>query len=240
MSLINKLLHPIDLRRDVRAHITEMFHYLPQRAIIYDIGCGNKPFAKILKELGCEYIGVDIDGGFYGDDMVDLAGSAYSVPITDNTADAVLSVQVIEHLERPREALNEAYRILKSNGVMFISFPFLYPIHAPPYDYMRYTHFFFIRAAEEVGFEILEQQEMSGYWYVTGMNVGLYLQAFDRGLLQRIGIIRLFIATAQWVCRGLHRLEGGLFAIMNRNVNGFRQAWTANYVFVLKKTEDRL
>jgi len=57
---------------------------------------------------------------------------------------------------------------------------------------------------------------------------------------QNFGVMRLFIATTQWICRGLHHLEGELFAIMNRNVDGFRQVWTANYLFDLKKREDRL
>jgi SAM-dependent methyltransferase len=237
MFSLSWIMRPIDVRRDVRKQISAMLSHLRPKALVYDIGCGNKPFAKSVKDLGCEYIGVDVVDGFYDSEKIDLVGSAYSVPVADAIADAVLSVQVIEHLERPKDALREAYRILKPGGVLLISFPFLYPIHAAPHDYMRYTHFFLLSVAKEIGFEVVEQHELKGFWYMVGMYAGLYLQAFDKGILRWFGLTRLLIAIIQWTCRGLHGVEYFLLKAMKRSVNGFRQAWTVNYAFTFKKRD---
>jgi len=50
-------------------------------------------------------------------------GDAYSLDFTNNSFDFVLMMEVIEHLENPLKALKEAFRVLKSNGVLIVSFP---------------------------------------------------------------------------------------------------------------------
>lgn len=50
-------------------------------------------------------------------------GDVYSLKYNNNTFDFVLMMEVIEHLENPLKALKEAYRVLKSNGILIISFP---------------------------------------------------------------------------------------------------------------------
>ncbi len=237
MFSLEKIMRPIDVRREVRTCVSSMFKYFRANMDIYDIGCGNKPFSKELEELGCRCIGVDIADGFYDSRKIDVIGSAYSVPVDNCSADAVLSIQVIEHLERPGDALLEAHRLLKPNGMMIVSFPFLYPIHAAPEDYMRYTHYYLSSAAKKHGFELLEQHELKGFWYMSGMNAGLYFQSFNRGVFRRSGLVSLMIAVIQWQCLGLHYIEEVLFKLVKRNVDEFRKTWTVNYLFVLRKKD---
>jgi 2-polyprenyl-3-methyl-5-hydroxy-6-metoxy-1,4-benzoquinol methylase len=104
---------PMDVRAWVRGRVVSFFAKLPPKARVYDIGCGDKPFSGPLDALGCSYIGVDVERGFYGMESIDLVGSAYDVPAVDADADAVLLVQVIEHLQRPRDAFLEGARLLK-------------------------------------------------------------------------------------------------------------------------------
>jgi len=236
MFNLNSFLRPINLRRDVRKHVTAMFSHFIPNAQVYDIGCGRKPFARSLEAAGFRCIGVDLENGFYDSESIDLIGSAYSVPVGDGVADAVLSIQVIEHLERPRDAFLEAARILKPGGIMIVSFPFLYPIHAAPFDYMRYTKSFLINLARESGFEVLERNEISGFWYVAGMNLGLYLQTFDRGILKWTGATKVVIVLLQCACILIHFLEGRILRLLGKNVDSFRSVWTTNYIFSLKKS----
>ena len=51
----------------------------------------------------------------------------------------MLLLEVIEHLRLPDVALREAHRVLKPSGRLFLSVPFLYPIHDAPHDFRRYT-----------------------------------------------------------------------------------------------------
>jgi SAM-dependent methyltransferase len=231
----SKLLRPIDLRRDVRARVVAMFRYLPQDAVIYDVGCGSKPFENPLSKLPCRYIGVDTPNGFYGTGKVDLIGSAYDVPAAGGSADAVLCSQVLEHLERPVDALREAHRLLRPGGIMILSFPLLYPLHAAPHDYGRYTRYFVRSTVETIGFDVVEEEAIGGFWYAAGFAAGLYLLEFDRGVVRRIALMRLLIAAIQWTCRALHSLEGWLLTRFGRDARRVREAWTVNYVFALAK-----
>jgi ubiquinone/menaquinone biosynthesis C-methylase UbiE len=109
-----------------------MVRLLKPSDLVYDIGCGTKPFAKLLARLRRRHIGIDRIDGFYSQKAIDMAGGADTLPVVDCAADAVLSGQVIEHLPDPHAAMAESYRILKAGGMMFISFPFLCPCTSPP------------------------------------------------------------------------------------------------------------
>lgn len=237
MSPVDCLLDPINLRRDVRnVSISQFRTHLKAGQAVYDIGCGARPFKAPVQALGATYTGVDIADGFYDPALIDLVGSAYDVPIADASADALISCQVMEHLERPRDALCEARRILKPGGVMFLSFPFLYPMHAAPRDFFRYTEFGMASLLREHGFEIVETQRIGGFWYVCGLWMGIYLQMFDRGILAKIFLIRALSGLFKWLCLGFHGLEGAGLRLAKKDEGAVRKNWTVNYVLVVRKT----
>ncbi|MEQ9639374.1 MAG: class I SAM-dependent methyltransferase [Alphaproteobacteria bacterium] len=230
------LLRPLNLRLDVRGEIVALLErHTGREAVVYDVGCGSKPFTPDLERLGCTYVGVDLADGFYGAQHADVIGSAYEVPVEDGIADAVISCQVLEHLQQPQAALREAHRILRRDGMMYLSSPFLYPIHAAPEDYGRYTRYFIEKVAADGGFELVERRALSGYWYTMGIAAGLYLQMFDRGPLNRIGLMRVLVAAIQWTCLALHRLEGRVLRWRRKNIDDLRESWTVNYVYALRK-----
>lgn len=181
------------------------------------------------------HIGVDLADGFYKPDHVDVIGTAYDVPVPGGIADAVILSQVIEHLEHPLRAMQEAHRILKPRGLMFLSFPFLYPVHAPPRDFLRFTEYYLTDELARQGFEIVESAKLGGYWYLMGMYITMYLQEVDRGLLRKSGLVKLISFMAGLVCLGMHKLEGALLAAAGKDAGKMRARWTANHVAVLRK-----
>jgi SAM-dependent methyltransferase len=52
-----------------------------------------------------------------------LEGDAASLPVPDGCADAVLLLDVLEHLEDARPAVAEAHRVLRPGGVLVVSVP---------------------------------------------------------------------------------------------------------------------
>lgn len=68
--------------------------------------------------------------------------------LPDNSFDAVVSDQVLEHIEcDPRQAVDETYRVLKPGGIAVHTTCFLTPFHGDQRfgtpgggDYWRYTH----------------------------------------------------------------------------------------------------
>jgi SAM-dependent methyltransferase len=53
---------------------------------------------------------------------------------------AVLS-EVLEHLHSPQEALDRIHRALERGGTLVLTVPFVFPIHARPNDYYRFTRY---------------------------------------------------------------------------------------------------
>ena len=83
---------------------------------LVDIGCGEKPFAPIFAPHVSEHIGVDHPGTPHGVTALDIMSTAYDIPLPDGFADTILMSAVLEHLERPGDALGECHRLLTPGG----------------------------------------------------------------------------------------------------------------------------
>jgi SAM-dependent methyltransferase len=81
-------------------------------------------------------------------------------PLESETFDNVLCFNVLEHIYRYQNLLSESFRILKSGGVIHISVPFFYNIHASPNDYFRYTKTALTRLLEDTGFSHVKVVEL--------------------------------------------------------------------------------
>lgn len=122
------------------------------RGVVLDIGCGDRWVEKCLPP-GCAYIGLDylVTGRDMYGSRPDVYGDASVLPIADDSVDTVVILDVVEHLARPREALGEIVRVLRPDGRLLLTMPFLYPIHDAPHDYQRFTVHGLLRELESVG-----------------------------------------------------------------------------------------
>jgi SAM-dependent methyltransferase len=53
--------------------------------------------------------------------------------------DTILCSEVLEHVPRPDDTLSELHRVLRPEGNLILSVPFLSRLHEEPYDYFRFT-----------------------------------------------------------------------------------------------------
>ena len=127
---------------------------------VLDVGGASNPVSKRVKEWtvkeyrfldnGAEEAKVDIDY-----DM-DLNKSVW----TANGAtkfDKVFCLEVMEYIWNPLQALANLRDMIKDGGTMYITFPFVYPVHNPlEIDYMRYTPNGAVKLLEESGFALLD------------------------------------------------------------------------------------
>ena len=102
--------------------------------VLFDIGCGNKPYADLF--VGWYHVGINPT---VEDATPDVAGNAMYLPFKDATADIVLCTQVLEHVQRPWDLISECRRVLKPGGFLVLSAPFYWPLHEEPWDFFRYT-----------------------------------------------------------------------------------------------------
>lgn len=226
----------LNQRTDSQAVMQAMMTpYLTPDLTLYDVGCGEKPFAAFLKGRVARHVGVDVDYGFYDASHIDVLGSADDLPMADGSVRAMLSSQVIEHLPDPEKAIAEAARVLKPGGLLFLSWPYLYPIHAPPYDFARLSEFAMDRMLAAHGLELVERRRLGGFWYLLGAVTPIYLQGLPPLRALRLGGALGWVART--ACRGLHGLEAAALRLMKRNVAESRMAWTVTYILVARRPE---
>jgi len=70
---------------------------------------------------------------------VDVIADGSALPFADDAFDVVCSEQVLEHVSDSSAMVRELVRIAKPGGSIFVAVPFMYPYHASPSDYTRWT-----------------------------------------------------------------------------------------------------
>lgn len=119
--------------------VRDSFKSLGRKQILLDLGCGLKPFRNIYSKYVDRYIGIDIPSSPHDKSKIDIYATGLTLPFKNSTFDIVLSTEVMEHVSDPKLFLDEIHRVLKPNGHLVLTTPFLDPIHEDPYDYYRYT-----------------------------------------------------------------------------------------------------
>lgn len=72
----------------------------------------------------------------------DLVIDIRSMPeIKDESFDCIFCSGVLEHVDNYQQALNEIYRILKSEEILLLGVPFRQAIHLAPNDYWRFSEY---------------------------------------------------------------------------------------------------
>jgi len=94
---------------------------------------GAKPFfIKSIVET------LDIDASSSATYIADLCNDNSDI-IPNNYFDYVLCTEVLEHTLQPFNAANEIFRVLKPEGMVFLTVPFNLRIHGPLPDCWRFT-----------------------------------------------------------------------------------------------------
>jgi ubiquinone/menaquinone biosynthesis C-methylase UbiE len=90
-------------------------------------GCGRGEFLNNFKDLGLDVFGVDISSEavrLNQDLDIKLCDvDRERLPFDDNIFDVILSKSFIEHLNYPEKYFEEAYRVLKPNGILISLVP---------------------------------------------------------------------------------------------------------------------
>lgn len=96
----------------------------------------------------------------------DVQTDASSLPFRGESFDVIICAELLEHVPDPLAVLKEAHRALRSQGVLLISVPFLFHIHADPHDYGRYTDQFWRENLDRIGFRDVVIEKQGLFWSV--------------------------------------------------------------------------
>lgn len=134
-----------------------------ERGKFLDVGCGAGEGKSIVAHEDV-LVGLDVS-----DEALALAarkgygalrrGSAEHVPAGDREFDAVLMLDVLEHVDDDHRALCECHRILSPSGLLFLTVPayqWLWSGHDEVFGHRRrYTRTMLIATARSAGFTIV-------------------------------------------------------------------------------------
>jgi SAM-dependent methyltransferase len=113
------------------------------RGTILNLGSGPRIIAKEVTNVDIHpYLGVT------------LVADIMAVPLPDGSAAGIISDNMLEHVLDPTQAVREMRRLLQHNGLAYVAIPFVYPFHASPSDYYRWSRAGLYQLFNE--FEIVE------------------------------------------------------------------------------------
>lgn len=135
----------------VRLIDTQTQQHMSPSALFVDLGCGDMPYKSIIEQHGRRYIGADI-----GDSAELPIDSNGRVPLGEGVADAVLSIQVLEHVRDLDPYFAEIRRLLASDGTLFLSTHGSWFYHPVPEDHRRWTNPGLVAEIERHGFDVAE------------------------------------------------------------------------------------
>jgi len=144
-----------------------------------DVGCGTKPYEKLFNHS--TYVGLEFDTGIDSEKKVaEFYYDGKTFPFNESEFDSVVTNQVLEHVFNPDEFLGEINRVLKTNGKLLLTVPFVWDEHEQPYDYARYSSFGLKSLLERNGFEILDLRKSVNDYSVLVQLFNAYLYKITR------------------------------------------------------------
>jgi SAM-dependent methyltransferase len=129
---------------------------------VLDLGGGRKR-GEFEEAENTAWIVFDVKNDFHPT----VLGDAHYLPFKENVFDCVKCTEVLEHVENPEKVIKEIAGVLKSSGVLILSMPFNFPMHADPYDFQRFTDYK-LRKLLENDFEIGIIQKQGLFFTVLG------------------------------------------------------------------------
>jgi len=123
---------------------------LDPQALILDVGAGRGDFADLFDQHPY-YLALDVYPYPEVDIVCDLS---LANPFRNASLDAILLMNVLEHVYAPHALLAALAAMLKPGGVLIVAIPFLVKMHQVPLDFARYTHYALQRFAADHGLEI--------------------------------------------------------------------------------------
>ena len=121
----------------------------PKNHIIVDVGSGNR---RVHEDIIC----LDL----FDYEEVDIVCDARRLPFAHESVDGVVTRYLLEHVSDPWSIVSGFEACTRLGGLGIHLVPFLYPFHASPHDYHRFTH----KGAQLLfqGWELVEQRNVSG------------------------------------------------------------------------------
>jgi SAM-dependent methyltransferase len=153
---------------------------LPAGALVLDAGAGECPHATLFAHT--RYIKLDrgIGDKLWDYSKVDVLGDIGALPFRDGVFDAVVNIQVLEHLREPGTSIAEMARVLKPGAQLILTTVQCWEIHQHPNDFFRFTRYGLEYLFDKAGLES-RVEALGGLFWLIGFRMMAVLSFFQRG-----------------------------------------------------------
>lgn len=148
---------------------------LPAGWRLLDAGAGECQFRHFCDHL--RYVSQDFgqyDGsgdssglqtGKWDTSKIDIICDIVQIPEPDQSFDAILCTEVLEHLPEPQLALKEFARLLKPGGRLIMTAPFISLTHFAPYHFATgFNRYFYLHHLKKFGFDNIQITENGNFF----------------------------------------------------------------------------
>jgi SAM-dependent methyltransferase len=195
--------------QDREKWLEQVLKEIPACSRILDAGAGETQYKKFCKHLN--YVSQDFgqyDGlgdssglqeGSWDNTRLDIVCDITSIPEPDESFDAVMCIEVLEHLPEPIKALKELSRLLRPGGTLILSAPFASLSHFAPYHfYSGFSRHFYKEWLPEFGFEVISLVPNGNYFEYLCQELGR-LRFVSKKYVKGIRLLNLLDYFALWV-----------------------------------------
>lgn len=156
-------------RDSLRRHFVDDFYLknialLAEGSQVLDLG-GNKRAKRGLFNIDKYKLDV-VYANYSTQHLPDVQADACCLPFVDKVFDCVICAELLEHIRNPVDVLKEVHRILRPGATLLLTVPFMFPVHADPHDYGRYTDQFWLECMSELGYADIRIEWQGGFWCV--------------------------------------------------------------------------
>jgi len=139
--------------------------------------------------------------------------------IKKNTFDNIIIMNVLEHLPDLRLVFIEIGRILKKNGNLVGSTPFIYQVHGAPFDYQRFTKDFYYKIFSKKKYKSL---------VIKSLGFGPFIASY--GLIQTY--LRFFPIIREIILIICYFIDTFIQIFVNTRL---KEIYPIGYFFIIKK-----
>lgn len=133
-----------DGKYDIRSRLSEAMKVAKGKVL--DIGCQRGGYSFNLKKIGLDVTAIDISLGYVKQakakvkDLKSAQADTEFLPFKNETFDTIILSEILEHVTSEKKVVKEIYRLLKDNGLVYVT--------VPAYDDDTEEHVRFLRKSD--------------------------------------------------------------------------------------------
>ena len=130
---------------------------------VLDYGARECPYKKFINHKTYQTLDIKQNSA---ETITHVVKPNQKADIKDNSFDLILLTDVIAHVSDVNFVFEECYRLLKKNGTLFLTTPFIYRENGVPNDHLRYTSFALEKILKVHGYTSFNQKKSGNFYYM--------------------------------------------------------------------------